>query len=280
MLARTPDDKVLRDAALSGLRGRELGMLDLLLADDQFAANGSGRDATLAALAAAVLREARPDRVGKMLDLAAAQPAPLQWRQAAILAGMAEVARKAKDSRTVGVTFDAAPAALASLAEGKDARVLDLVAVIDPLLHWPGKVDEQQDLATPLTAAQQELFDEGRILFAATCAACHQAGGEGLEGKAPPLRSSPWVLGHEGRVIRIVLNGVRGPIHVGDQVLNMEMPNLAALDDRQVAAILTYARREWGHAADPVDPETVAKIRGQVRGRPDAWTEEELLKIK
>ena len=60
----------------------------------------------------------------------------------------------------------------------------------------------------------------------------------------------------------------------------MEMPNLAVLDDRQVASILTYARREWGHAADPIDPETVAKVREQVRGKPDAWTEEELLKVK
>jgi mono/diheme cytochrome c family protein len=63
-------------------------------------------------------------------------------------------------------------------------------------------------------------------------------------------------------------------------VINMEMPNLAVLDDRQVAAILTYARREWGHAADPVDPETVAKIREQVKERPDAWTEAELLQVK
>jgi mono/diheme cytochrome c family protein len=81
-------------------------------------------------------------------------------------------------------------------------------------------------------------------------------------------------------LIRIVLNGVRGPIHIQGEVINMEMPNLAVLDDRQVASILTYARREWGHTADPVSPEAVAKVRKETTGRPDAWTEAELLGVK
>jgi len=58
------------------------------------------------------------------------------------------------------------------------------------------------------------------------------------------------------------------------------MPSLGALDDRQIASILTYARREWGHAADPVEPEAVAKVRRETAGRPDAWTEAELLRVK
>jgi mono/diheme cytochrome c family protein len=52
------------------------------------------------------------------------------------------------------------------------------------------------------------------------------------------------------------------------------------LDDRQVASILTYARREWGHVADPIDPEDVARVRAQTKDRTDAWTEKELLKVK
>ena len=81
-------------------------------------------------------------------------------------------------------------------------------------------------------------------------------------------------------MIRIVLNGVKGPMHVRDEGINMEMPSLNALDDRQIASILTYARREWGHTADPVEPEAVGKVRNETTGRPDAWTEEELLKVK
>ena len=279
LLAETPDDRVLRDAALSGLAGREMTVLELLLDDPAFSKKGGGRDATLSTLAAAVLRDGKPDLVTKLMELAAAQPRGAEWRRNALLSGMADAAKKPKGgTAAAGVTFDAVPQAFLSLVERSDPKVVELSGAIEPLLHWPGKIDERQDAAPPLTAVQQKLFDEGKILFGATCASCHQAGGEGLEGKAPPLRNSPWVTGHEGRLIRIVLGGVRGPIRVNDQVLNMEMPNLAVLDDRQVASILTYARREWGHAADPVDPETVAKTREQVKGRPDAWTEEELLK--
>ena len=281
LLAGTPDDKVLRDAALSGLAGRELETLELLLEDASFADKAPGAEATVSALSAAVMREAKTDRVGRLMRRAIAADAAPKWQYLAVLSGMADAARKPKNGpASAGVTFDAAPEAFLALADGPDPKVAELVAAIEPLLHWPGKVDERQDAAPPLTAAQQKLFDDGKILFGATCAACHQAGGEGLDGKAPPLRGSPWVTGHEGRLIRIVLNGVRGPIHINDTVINMEMPNLATLDDRQIASILTYARREWGHAADPVDPDTVAKIREQVKGRPDAWTEEELLKIK
>ena len=280
LLAQTPDDKVLRDAALSGLAGRELEALELLLADPSFAQRGSGREGTLGALAGAVLKEGRAERVERLLAACADATGSGTWRVVALLSGMADLAKKSKNGNGGGVTFAAAPAPLLALAESPDPKVAELADAIEPLLHWPGKVDERQDAAPPLTAAQQKLFDDGRIIFGATCAACHQAGGEGLEGKAPPLRGSPWVAGSEARLIRIVLNGVRGPIHVGDNVLNMEMPNLAVLDDRQVAAVLTYARRDWGHTADPVDPETVAKVREQVKGRPDAWTEEELLQVK
>jgi mono/diheme cytochrome c family protein len=184
---------------------------------------------------------------------------------------------KRRDER---ITFSTEPPAIAVLGQSENPQVRRLVDDIEPALHWPGKVDEKQAAATPLTPDQQKLFDEGKILFGATCAACHQGGGEGLEGKAPPLRNSPWLLGADARVIRIVLSGVKGPIHVRDEVINMEMPNLGVLDDRQIASILTYARREWGHAADPVDPETVAKVRKETQGRPDAWTEAELLKVK
>lgn len=280
LLAESPDDKVRRDAALSGLAGRELETLELLSTNETFVWKSAGREATLGALGGAVLREAKAERVERLLA-GCADADTVPWHRLAVLAGMAEVAKKGKDAKAdAGVTFAAAPQPFLSLVEHRDARVVELAGAIEPLLHWPGKVDEQQELAPPLTAAQQKLFDDGRIIFGATCAACHQTGGEGLDGKAPPLRGSPWVAGPEGPLIRIVLNGVRGPIHVGEQVLNMEMPNLAVLDDRSVAAVLTYARREWGHTADPVDPESVAKVREQVKDRPDAWTEEELLKVK
>ena len=34
-----------------------------------------------------------------------------------------------------------------------------------------------------------------------------------------------------------------------------------ALNDEQVASVLTYVRREWGQAGTPVDAATVSRIR-------------------
>jgi mono/diheme cytochrome c family protein len=282
LLADAPDDKVLRDAALGGLPGRELSLLERLLDHPTFAARAAGRDALLSALAGCVLRERNPARVARTLDLAAANAdESARWRQAAVLGGLAGAAKKMReDSGTASIRFDAEPASLAALAAGDDRGLAAFAKDIEPVLRWPGKADENEALVPPLTAAQQKRFDEGKIVFGATCAACHQPNGEGLEGKAPPLRSSPWLLGPESRLVRIVLHGVKGPIHVRDELINMEMPSLGALDDGQIASVLTYARREWGHAADPVEPETVAKVRKETTGRPDAWTEAELLKVK
>ena len=102
-----------------------------------------------------------------------------------------------------------------------------------------------------------------------------------MEGLAPPLVDSEWVLGPEQRVVRIVLNGVHGPIQVGKKTVELEMPGLGTLDDNQIASVLTYVRREWGHEANPVDPQTVKQFRQETAKRGEIqWTMEELLQVK
>jgi mono/diheme cytochrome c family protein len=59
------------------------------------------------------------------------------------------------------------------------------------------------------------------------------------------------------------------------------MPPLgAALTDDQVAAALTYIRREWGHTASPVSPSVVRDVRAATAGRTRPWTADELEKIR
>jgi len=59
----------------------------------------------------------------------------------------------------------------------------------------------------------------------------------------------------------------------------MEMPVYGGSAE-DVAAVLTYIRREWGHGAEPVTPEEVQAVVEELaqRGRP--WTAEELLKAR
>ena len=91
---------------------------------------------------------------------------------------------------------------------------------------------------------------------------------------------SEWVSSSPDRLVRIVLNGLRGPIHVKKQVFELDMPSLGVLEDEQIADVLTYVRNEWGHAFAPVDTNTVKRVREATAQREDAWTEPDLLKIK
>mgnify|MGYP000741515268 CR=1 FL=1 len=150
------------------------------------------------------------------------------------------------------------------------------------VIVWPGKPGTTTLAAvTPLTAGQQSRFDAGKTLYAAVCAACHQVNGRGLDGLAPPLLDSEWILGPAGRPIRIVLNGVRGYITVLGQVHTGDMPAFgAALDDQQIAAILTYLRREWRHTADPIEPQEMKAVRAATADHTDAWSAAELSQVK
>jgi mono/diheme cytochrome c family protein len=272
LFQRAPEHPWLRDAILTGLGGRELETL-------QAAATGvpdKAVDPLLGALAGCVIGERKPERIERLFELIA-KLAP--ERQAAILSG---VPTNVLATPKRAVKLDAEPKGLARLrAEaGTSASRKKLVERATAVLTWPGKPGAAAEVeVTPLTAEEQARFNKGQMLFVATCASCHQPHGLGLEGLAPPLADSEWVTGPVERLARIAINGVRGPIQVGNARYALDMPAWGALDDDSLAAIFTYIRREWGHAAAPVDPATVARIRADVADRHDAWTQPELLKI-
>jgi len=130
------------------------------------------------------------------------------------------------------------------------------------------------------SAAEQKQFEAGKAMFEMTCLACHQQHGLGQEGLAPPLAGSEWVASSPERLVRIVLNGLRGKIRVKGQTFELDMPALNVLDDEQIANVLSYVRNEWGHGFSMVDPGTVKRIRDATAQRDDAWTEADLLKIR
>jgi mono/diheme cytochrome c family protein len=132
----------------------------------------------------------------------------------------------------------------------------------------------------PLTPQQQAQFDKGKLVFAQICAACHQPTGLGQDGLAPPLVDSEWVLGSDRRITRIVFQGLTGPITVNGVSFQLEMPALTTLGDEDVAAVLTYIRREWEHNAAPVPVEAVERVRDQIKTRTEPWTAKELMQVK
>ena len=135
-------------------------------------------------------------------------------------------------------------------------------------------------MIVPLKPDQQALFETGRTVYGTICAACHQPTGAGMDGLAPALVDSNWVLGSADVLPRIIIHGLSGPIKVNGQSWGLEMPPLGpALSDEQIAGVLTYIRREWEHGASPISVAAVAKIRADNKARTKAWTADDLAKL-
>jgi mono/diheme cytochrome c family protein len=145
--------------------------------------------------------------------------------------------------------------------------------------NWrPDVYDERPGMivASPGTATPQvDPMVLGKRLYA-NCQACHQAGGQGVEGTYPPLAGSEWVTGDPQTVVRILLHGAQGVLEVRGKTYNQAMPAWKHLRDEQLAAVATYVRGSWGNAAPPVPVETVAAVRAATSDRTQPWTMAEL----
>ncbi len=92
---------------------------------------------------------------------------------------------------------------------------------------------------------------DGAGLYAANCASCHGAGGEGMGTVFPALAGND-ALADADFVIRTVLNGVPGTA----------MPAFGGrFSDEEVAAVVSYVRTSWGNAYGAVDAARVAALR-------------------
>jgi mono/diheme cytochrome c family protein/glucose/arabinose dehydrogenase len=248
------------EGALTGLRGREAGFATLLAAQPGAEKCGD----FFKALATLVSTANKGTPIVDLLTLAAAHP-PLQ---SSILTGLTFSA-DAKKPRLAWL--DKEPAAFAKLRSAKQ------FAALDARLAWPGKPGAPEPpKIDPLTPAQSALAERGRTVYQTLCAACHQPHGFGLDGLAPPLVDSEWLVGKPDIPARIIMHGMAGAVKVGPRTWNLAMPPLPQLTDEDIAGVLTYLRREWEHTAGPVEPAEVAALRAKFKDRTLPWSAAEL----
>lgn len=103
--------------------------------------------------------------------------------------------------------------------------------------------------------------DEGKNIYMKYCFACHQMDGSGVPGMYPSIQKTDWVSGDKNRLIKLVLEGMSGPITVNGEEFDQVMPQHAFLTDQQIADLLTYIRKNFGNKAGPVTADEVSKIR-------------------
>lgn len=124
------------------------------------------------------------------------------------------------------------------------------------------------------TSTTQEVNQptQGRDLFLAHCASCHQHNGAGIAQAIPPLAQSPYVAAQPKVLISIILLGISGEITVAGQTYNGRMPTFGHnLNDEQVAAIASYVRQSWNNEASAITAVQVSEQRQQLASRATPW---------
>ena len=259
---------LLADAVVSGLAGRENAFIESLVQQSEASARSGD---VLRFATSAALKSGNPGRIERVLGIIGADVTP-EWARVPMLAGVRHFLPKSPDGRPFPGALPVEPTPLIALAAKKGSPAAPIATQLLSQLKWPGKPGAETSSAPPLSAADEKRFEQGKAQFAALCAACHQPNGQGLAGLAPPLIYSKWVIGDPRILARIVLNGKTQE--------NLVMPPWkAALDDENIASVLTFIRRSWGHDADPVSPAVVAEARKDTAARDEPFTEADLQEL-
>jgi len=130
-----------------------------------------------------------------------------------------------------------------------------------------------------LNEADKAIVLKGAENFKSLCSSCPGSDAKGLNfGSsgliAPPLAGSPRVNGDPGRLIRIVLSGLKGPVD-GKEYPSIMPPQLNN-EDEWLSEVLSYIRTNLGNTASVIHPQDIKKVREVVGRRWDPWTMEEL----
>jgi len=143
---------------------------------------------------------------------------------------------------------------------GKDHGFMPIVVVVKEegeYKKWAAAKKAAADAeaaaaASDKTWTKAELMAKGAKVYGSSCAACHQANGEGT-GPFPPLKGSAIATGPAAGHIGIVVNGSK---------TNPLMAAYGAqLNDLDLAAVITYERNSWGNDAGIVQPKDVKAAR-------------------
>ena len=135
---------------------------------------------------------------------------------------------------------------------------------LDDMVYLPEggtpQIMPQEGKPLPAASGKAERIERGKNVYNANCLACHQAEGGGIPAAFPPLAASDFLNADKERAIGVILHGLTGEVTVNGNKFNSVMPALA-LNDEDIANVLTYVYGSWSNKGDEVKPEEVAKVR-------------------
>ena len=280
MLEKYGEDQIIVDAAVSGLNGQEATMVTRMLESK----TGEKKTSDAVMMLSAAVAKAKDESAAQGLLAFAANAQKPMWQRLALLRGFdtglpsGRAGLGGGGGRPPGagggggsrMSLKSEPVTLTELAKNSGELGVLSAKIVDRI-DWPGK---PAPVATgpKLTADEEKRMAAGEKLYTNFCVGCHLATGQGTQGGSTDLVASKLVVGNPGVVMRVLLSGKDGKSGL--------MPPLgSSMNDEQVAAVITYLRRAWGHAATPVAAAEVQEVRGVTSLRKTPWTDEELSKV-
>ena len=132
------------------------------------------------------------------------------------------------------------------------------------------------------STAQRRSLQRGRAIYAELCISCHGSDAKGApmggstSGQllAAPLAEARRVVGHRENVIKVLLNGLTGPLD-GREYSGGIMVPMGMNTDEWIADVASFVRNSFGNSAEIVTTEQVAAIR-KANARTQPWTQAEL----
>ena len=105
-------------------------------------------------------------------------------------------------------------------------------------------------------------IQNGQSIYSTYCMSCHMEDGNGLEGVYPSLIKTSG-LADKNRLVKIITQGIRGPIEVKGVHYDAEMAGME-MSDQDVADVINYIRNTWGNKSSLIKASEVAPAKKAV----------------
>jgi len=144
------------------------------------------------------------------------------------------------------------------------------------------KEDNQHFTHKEANAFSKDDKTVGRDHFNVYCASCHGMGGEGKEQLAPSLLEAAIVDAGAEHVIKVILNGLQGPITIEGKKVDFPtvMPGIKHnedITDEMIANMCSYISNAFSKTPTSVKTEMVSNIRKELEDNNEMFTEQYLL---
>jgi mono/diheme cytochrome c family protein len=112
------------------------------------------------------------------------------------------------------------------------------------------------------------VLSSGLRLYGDNCASCHGADGAGIANIEPAMTHDKFVVGDPTTLIRLMIEDPAKVLTKYQQAQYSDtMLSYPELSDKDIAAILTYIRHDFGPKFSMIEPAQVAKVRAQFGGK-------------